>query len=548
MKKRTMHWRQTLRIRTQDPTFLWRMVIGILAAGVLAAYLMQFVAVESPPDRGQQIAMAAALGETSQALRLFEQMLADSATEPEDVFRVLRSLARAQSQSLIVSRFGSEIEPQTSVSLLESAAVDARLKASSLSVGEKQISLALWRSLLAGDPAALAALDQVATKSRYLQHALGVFYEAMENPFEAAVAYEREGALTEAERARKRAVELYLQIDDVKAVERLAKDPLYRDAIPAFACIRMAVERRDWATVWREIPRGVWQRFTPGAASLAVIAGIGWLLIALQSGQILHARGARWWLCLAAIPLGVLSVWPTLFLLYWQEATWGLEDRGDVVSGVRYHVLSVGLREEFCKLLLLLPLMPWLVRRRNELETLIVSACVGLGFAIEENAGYFAVNGGNTVGRFLTANFFHMASTGLVGLAFARGIWHVREKGLEFLAVFGVIVFAHGFYDAAIGVAALAQYGIASAIIYILLAYQFFHELRGMRATTQETISLTANFLGCVSLLASFTLIYLSYRFGLEMAARLLVPELLSTALMGYMFLREMPNSLLRNS
>ena len=39
-----------------------------------------------------------------------------------------------------------------------------------------------------------------------------------------------------------------------------------------------------------------------------------------------------------------------------------------------------------------------------------------------------------------------------------------------------------------------------------------------------------------------------SDRFGFGLATRILVPELLSTALMVYMFLREMPNSLLRRA
>jgi hypothetical protein len=137
-----------------------------------------------------------------------------------------------------------------------------------------------------------------------------------------------------------------------------------------------------------------------------------------------------------------------------------------------------------------------------------------------------------------------MAATGLAGLALVRGIWQPRTRGPEALAVFGVIVLAHGLYDASIEVPLLAEYFFAPMIIYILLAYQFFHELRTMRIERRETISLTANFLCGVSLVTAVTFVYLSGQLGAALAADLLVPELLSTALMVFMFLREMPGSL----
>jgi RsiW-degrading membrane proteinase PrsW (M82 family) len=214
-------------------------------------------------------------------------------------------------------------------------------------------------------------------------------------------------------------------------------------------------------------------------------------------------------------------------------------------AGIRYFVLGVGLREELSKLLLLLPLAPLLVRRGNELETLTVAACVGLGFALVENSHYFkATLGSSSVSRFLTANFFHMAATGLIGLAVVRGLREPRVRGLEALAIFGVIVFAHGLYDAALSLPALAEYSMGAMVIYILLAYQFFHELRNVRIRQPETISLTANFLCGISLIAAVTFVYLSGQLGCRMAAVLLVPEMLTTAVMVIMFLREMPASL----
>jgi protease PrsW len=197
-------------------------------------------------------------------------------------------------------------------------------------------------------------------------------------------------------------------------------------------------------------------------------------------------------------------------------------------------------------LLLFLPLVPIIVKRGNELEAVIISACVGLGFATFENSAYFQSSlGTSSVGRYLTANFFHMAATGLIGLAVVRGIQHPRTKGPEALAVFGVIVFAHGLYDALMSIPSLADYSMISMIIYVLLAYQFFHELRGMRIERQETISLTATFLCGVSLIAAVTFIYVCSQLGFQLALRALGSQVLSTALMVVMFLREMPGALM---
>jgi RsiW-degrading membrane proteinase PrsW (M82 family) len=306
-----------------------------------------------------------------------------------------------------------------------------------------------------------------------------------------------------------------------------------------------AAAKSDWWTYWWLAPLAEYERFAWGPAMLAMFTGCCWFVFTLQAGQVNASRGARWWLCALAVVLGALSIWPTDFLIVWQERQWGIAESDALTAGIRFFVLGVGLREEFSKLLLLLPLIPWLVKRGNELETLIIAACVGLGFALVENSQYFKASlGASSIGRFLTANFFHMAATGIVGLAVVRGLREPRTRGPEALAIFGVIVFAHGLYDAAMSLPALAEYSMASMIIYILLAYQFFHELRNLRIRQQETISLTANFLCGVSLIAAVTFIYLSGQIGCRTAAVMLVPELLSTALMVYMFLREMPGSL----
>ena len=543
-----MHWRQYLRIQTQDPPFLWRMVLGILAIGGVIGYAVQSLATFGEPVGSARITMAASQGENERALTLLEEILADDQVAFEEVLKAVAGLARQQRRLDQTSSNPGATMPAPRVVKIEETEVLGRIDAAPLSADKRRLLRTLWNSAI-GDNVSLDELRSEALAkppSRFSNHALGLLYESVNQTSRAANAYEREGQFPEAKESRERAMRLYASADDTSDLRRLIKRPEYADVTPTYALMSIAAEEGDWASVFWLIPRNEAERFALGPAALALFTGLCWFLFASQAGQVDEQSGARWWLCGLAVPLGVLSIWATHFFILWQEVQWGLVESSDVAGGLRFFIFGVGFREELAKLLLLLPLVPFLVKRGSELEVLIVSSCVGLGFAVLENEHYFSASyGSSTLGRFLTANFFHMAATGLIGLALVRGIWDPRTRAPETIGVFGIVVLAHGLYDAAISIPAFQEFSIFSSIIFILLAYQYFHELRSMRSQRQETVSLTANFLCGVSLLTAVTFVYLSAQFDFEMAALILAPEALSMALMAYMFLREMPNSLM---
>lgn len=314
----------------------------------------------------------------------------------------------------------------------------------------------------------------------------------------------------------------------------------------AWTEIRLLAEQGEWQQVWWAIARHELSRhWSVGTTLLAALAGCCWLAFLLQAIQVRGFRDSRLWCALAALLLGALSIWPTEFFILWQEVGWRLQDSTELAPGLRYNILGVGLREELAKLLCLLPLMPWLLRLRSELTVLVVSACVGLGFSVVENTQYFQHSeGAVAIGRYLTANPAHITLTGLAGLAVYRGLRYPRGWGPQAIALFGVLVFAHGLYDAFIDIPALGDYALASTIIFVGLVYQFFHELRGCRSVRSETISLSANFLCGVSLLTAATFVYLSATLGCEKAFDVLAADVLGMSLMVYLFLREMPETM----
>jgi RsiW-degrading membrane proteinase PrsW (M82 family) len=305
--------------------------------------------------------------------------------------------------------------------------------------------------------------------------------------------------------------------------------------------------RGDWGGLFRAIPgfmvRG-WRE--AGPTSLAVLTGVCWLLFLLQAIQIRSRGDYRGWGILGGLTLGVLSIWPTIFLIYWQQVRWGIEESDQLANGLHFFILGVGLREEFSKFICFLPLLPLAVRGRDELSALLMAGAVGLGFAMEENVSYIGGSlGGATLVRLMMPAPFHVATTGLLGLAAYRACVWPKQCGPQFIAMFGVIVLTHGLYDAFISLPALKDLSIATWIIFVLLMYQFFRELRSLqRPKPNSPISLTANFLFCVSTVAAATFVYLCAAVGWKAAGDVLVGGIVAQSVMVYLFLREMPETM----
>jgi RsiW-degrading membrane proteinase PrsW (M82 family) len=269
------------------------------------------------------------------------------------------------------------------------------------------------------------------------------------------------------------------------------------------------------------------------------------LIFCVQAAQVRGWRDPKLWLMMVAVVLGGLSVWPTHFFNMWQERRLGLVETDELVGGIRFFVVSVGLREELAKLLCFVPLIPLLLLIRGDLIAMMTAGCVGLGFAFVENVSYFHSSfGKDAVGRYLTANPLHMTLTGLAGLALYRAARDPKGWGPQAMLVFGLVVLAHGLYDATIVIPAFGDLAILGSILFALVVYQFFRELRELRPQQVEVVSLTATVLAGVSLVTAATFVYISSLAGFAPACDAMVMQVISTSLMAYLFLREMPETM----
>ncbi|MEM1296086.1 MAG: PrsW family glutamic-type intramembrane protease, partial [Verrucomicrobiota bacterium] len=184
----------------------------------------------------------------------------------------------------------------------------------------------------------------------------------------------------------------------------------------------------------------------------------------------------------------------------------------DFVQGLVNNIAGIGLREEFIKLVCFLPLIPFLLKRANPIEALVVAGFVGLGFAIQENLSYYSRSGGNaTVSRFLSANFFHLAMTGLAGYAAYRFAQLPRRRWEEFLATFLTVVLAHGIYDALLTLPEFIEHSWLAIIVFALLAYRFFGVAHGLPFTWRQELSPLGIFVVGTSLLVGVTLNVVCY-------------------------------------
>jgi RsiW-degrading membrane proteinase PrsW (M82 family) len=209
---------------------------------------------------------------------------------------------------------------------------------------------------------------------------------------------------------------------------------------------------------------------------LALFSAVVWYLILVRSAS---QERFRWWRYLSPVFAGVVSVW----ILQWAQTTFHYsmpEDReGDPVREFVQYFIHVGVPEEAVKLLTFALFVPLLVRHGSQAKAALTAGCVGLGFAMCENVGYYHHFGaGAAVGRLVLANFMHIAMTGLIGVWFYEMIRTRFHRAGEFVVVFMAVALAHGGYDFAGTLWSMTQ-GIdfVGIIILAVLARTYLHHL-----------------------------------------------------------------------
>jgi len=356
---------------------------------------------------------------------------------------------------------------------------------------------------------------------------------------EAADYFEREGlAFSERKADVDESLHIRMQLGDWETVRDKLAEPRINAAAGPYTKYQVAVHDRDWKSAARWLPVLWAPRLVGSGLVLSAMTALGWFFFCARLGKLSARPKFRLPMYVLAFALGVASIVPTVLLIAVEEAKLHLVETGDAPRDVLFFVFGVGLREEASKLLMFLPLLPLLRKYGDKLDVLVCGAMVGLGFAAEENLGYLADgNLHNGLGRFLTANFFHMAMTGTLANALDDFLSDREKYAADFSRTSLFIVGIHGAYDFLLS---HGEYGggYLAMTAFVFLTRMFLSAVEVARRRADRGITPLHAFIFAVSLVVGVTLAYATLAVGPKMAIAMTGAGLIGDGIIVYVFVR----------
>ena len=276
--------------------------------------------------------------------------------------------------------------------------------------------------------------------------------------------------------ARRAELASLLKLDDKDALRDRTEDPLVEASVPRGMFAEALIATNQWGRLSLISARDFIAGFEPVWVGIALFAAMVWFIILGQLGGLESGTAARMMIFITAFLLGCVSTFLVIPAIYFQDRVVGLTENGQFLNDAVFYISGVALREELFKLLMFVPLLPVLLKRRSSMEALAAAACVGLGFAFIENFDYTGSGKeGGLFARLITANFLHAGWTGLAGLALFHLFRWPKTRWEEFLATFIGVIAAHGFYNLFSSGAAWSQFaaGLPPVIVLALTAYRY---------------------------------------------------------------------------
>jgi hypothetical protein len=163
---------------------------------------------------------------------------------------------------------------------------------------------------------------------------------------------------------------------------------------------------------------------------------------------------------------------------------------------------------------------------------------VGLGFAAEENLGYLARGDlHESLGRFLTANFFHMALTGTLATALDDFVTDSERNASHFMSTSLMIVGLHGAYDFLIS---HQEWGgsYMSMMVFVFLTQLFLGNLGSWRHKVDRGLSPLHAFVLAAAVVTGVSAVHAAMTVGPMNAALVMGEGLLGEAIILIVFVR----------
>jgi len=334
------------------------------------------------------------------------------------------------------------------------------------------------------------------------------------------------------------ALDLWMDLDDWDIVRARMDDPRVRARARPETKARIAIHERDWPGAAKWTALGYRARLAPWSVAMSGVAALAWALFCCRLGKIGERPARRLVFYVTAFILGVLSIVPTVLLITVEETKLRLVETGDAGRDILFFVFGVGLREEASKLLLFAPLLPFLRKWGDKLDVLVCGAFVGLGFAAEENLGYLASGDLQTgLGRFLTANFFHMAMTGTLASALDDFVAKPEESAQELSRTALMVIGMHGAYDFLLS---HPEYGgsYLAMSVFFFLTRLFLGAISHARRRPDPGFSLLHTFVFAAAVVTGVSAVHATLAVGPTAAAAAMGEGVLGEAIIFFVFIR----------
>jgi RsiW-degrading membrane proteinase PrsW (M82 family) len=356
---------------------------------------------------------------------------------------------------------------------------------------------------------------------------------------EAAKRYEREGlAYPERHEDVDRALLIWMETDAWDHVRERMQDARVASSVEPMTKYQYAVHERDWKRAAKWLALGWRPRFKLPSLVMTAVAALAWGFFCARLGKLGEKPLRRSIFYLVAFVLGVLSVVPTVCLIAVEEAQLRLVATGDATRDILFYVFGVGLREEASKLLLFAPLLVVLRKWGDKLDVLVCGAMVGLGFAAEENLGYLAGGDLHTgLGRFLTANFLHMAMTAILAASLDDFVSDREKHAADFSRTTVMVVVMHGGYDFLLSHEEFGGAYFAMAVFFFLVK-MFLAAVDHARRKADRGLTLTQAFVLAVAVVTGTSAVYAVAAVGPAHGALVMTEGLLGVAILVYAFVR----------
>lgn len=536
-----MAWRARTHYLTRNPAFLLKACLAIVGGGLLLALIIAPLA----RDRVDEVTLALVeqmVKPGSEHLRADYVGLAKaSEPQPRKLARWLRRLSYQQMNEVDVGNpSGQKVPAEYDVPRLLAVHVpDPKVRA--LFEDYQELGTAQPKEEAEAALERLREAAEVAEPLPLANQLHGQWLVQQKRLNEGMLAFVKEGKIfADAASARAEALHWAVHLREGELVKELLAIAGWTEGSDVAVVYHAAALVGDVWLQWRTLVQ-LRLRDLP-----ILKLGLALLAVGLWYGIFVKVSGIegrwRWTWPLLPVAAGVVSIWPTMALVEFQHHQLGLRADLPFPHNLWYYFGGVGLREELCKLVLCLPFLPWLLKKKQPGLALVVGAFVGLGFALEENLDYYDAAGGSVVwGRFITANFLHASMTAIAAHGLYLTVRSRFHRVDHFVVSFLTVVAAHGLYDLVIlEDHELLGMSFLHIVVLAFLANQFFTLIAHECPLQRGAVSPAAVFILGSSVLVAVLLIAAAATTGTVEAVADVGQGCLGVVPVGFLFWRHL--------